>query len=118
MREQAEQCGEMLKRLGVLAEAETDEATLQQTLELHSALEQAMAQYDVLLAVAEARLVITQSRPVCAIACRYLDTIIAPVLQCTAQTQVTMGGCHSRGVRACSHAHRVQRYSNVAGAPR
>ncbi len=56
VREQAEQCGEMLKRLGVLAEAETDEATLQQTLELHSALEQAMAQYDVLLAVAEARL--------------------------------------------------------------
>jgi len=55
VREQAEQCGEMLKRLGVLAEAETDEATLQQTLELHSALEQAMAQYDVLLAVAEAR---------------------------------------------------------------
>ena len=56
MREQAEQCGEMLRRLGALAEAETDEATLRQALELHSALEQAMGQYDVLLAVAEARL--------------------------------------------------------------
>lgn len=55
VREQAEQCSEMLKRLGVLAESESDEATLQQTLELHSALEQAMGQYDVLLAVAEAR---------------------------------------------------------------
>ena len=55
MREQAEQCGEMLRRLGALAEAETDEATLQQTLELHSALEQAMGQYEALLAVAEVR---------------------------------------------------------------
>jgi hypothetical protein len=43
----------MLTRLGTLAEAETDEATLQQTLELHSALEQAMGQYETLLAVAE-----------------------------------------------------------------
>ena len=55
VREQAEQCSEMLTRLGALAEAETDEATLQQTLELHSALEQAMGQYETLLAVAEVR---------------------------------------------------------------
>ena len=82
MREQAEQCGEMLKRLGVLAEAETDEATLQQTLELHSALEQAMGQYEVLLAVAEARILpspsklLVQSRPVTGILRRGVWTLV------------------------------------------
>lgn len=55
VKEQAEQCAEMLVRLGVLAESESDEATLQQTLELHSAVEAAMEQYNTLLAVAEGR---------------------------------------------------------------
>lgn len=98
VKEAAEAVAAMLLRLGALAESESDEGSLQQTLELHSAAEAALEQYQQLLAVAEGR-----ASPADLIH-KQLERESASVSAPPA-SQAQVGACHSRACAgACAHS--------------